>query len=562
MNLLLNVGIVLGGIGLLLVGMSMMTEGLKLAAGKALRNILALWTNTPWRGLGAGFLITGLVQSSSAVTVATIGFANAGLLTLSQSVWVIYGSNVGTTLTGWIVALIGFKLKVEIFALPMVGIGMLLKLTGEKTARAYIGQAFVGFGLLFLGIGVLADTFTNLGEQISLPVIQEPWLWSVLAYVGLGFILTSLMQSSSAALVIALSAAEGGILPVSTAALVVIGANLGTTTTALLAVWGATPTAKRVALSHVAFNLVTATVAAVIITPLLALVDILRELLNMGSSPAITLALFHTLFNVLGVLLIWPISDRLVKYLSGRFQTREELESQPRYLDKNVLALPHIALQALTKEVSRIREMTLAELRQALSDQPAPRREPLYGVAQKLSNAVGSYSAELSRTPLPTDIARMLPNLIRATQQFTTVMQSLLELADAKAASASVQDDTVNTALREFRKAAGRVLDQLGATVPNTPPGAAEPAFEVLESEYAALKEQALIAAAVGRLNVASMDGVLHYSSLLRRILKQTRKANRRLTSVQDELSLDAKGNVPQPEADEANADSKLDAAV
>jgi phosphate:Na+ symporter len=282
----------------------------------------------------------------------------------------------------------------------------------------------------------------------------------------------------------------------------------------------------------------------------------------MGSSPAITLALFHTLFNVLGVLLIWPISNRVVKFLSRRFQTREELESQPRYLDKNVLALPHIALQALTKEVSRIREMTLTELRQALSDQPPPRREPLYGVAQKLSNAVGSYCAELSRTTLPTDIARMLPNLIRATQQFTAVLQSLLELADAKAASASVQDDAVNTALHDFRQAAGSVLDQLDATLPDTPPGAAEPVFEVLESEYAALKEQALIAAAVGRLNVASMDGVLHYSSLLRRILKQTRKASRRLTTVQDELSLDAKGNVPQPEADEASTDSNVDTAA
>jgi phosphate:Na+ symporter len=251
-----------------------------------------------------------------------------------------------------------------------------------------------------------------------------------------------------------------------------------------------------------------------------------------------------------------------VKFLSGRFQTQEELESQPRYLDKNVLALPAIALQALTKEVSRIREMTLAELRQALSDQPTPRKQPLYGVAQKLSNAVGSYSADLSRTTLPKDIARMLPNLIRATQQFTTVLQSLRELADARAASSAVQDDDVVTALRGFRQAAGRVLDQLAATAPDTPPGAAEPAFKVLESEYAALKEQALNAAAVGRLNVATMDGVLHYSSLLRRILKHTRKANRRLATVQDELSLDAKGNVPQPEAEEAGTDSNLDTAA
>ena len=223
MNLIATAGSVIGGVGLLLVGMAMMTDGLKLAAGNALRNILATWTNTRARGLTAGFLITGLVQSSSAVTVATIGFANAGLLGLGNSVWVIYGSNVGTTMTGWIVALIGFKLKVEAFALPMVGLGVILRLTGEATRRAFIGQALIGFGLLFLGIGVLADTFANLGESAALPVITEPWLWSVVVYIALGVLLTTLMQSSSAALVIALSAAEGGLIPLNTAALVVIG---------------------------------------------------------------------------------------------------------------------------------------------------------------------------------------------------------------------------------------------------------------------------------------------------------------------------------------------------
>jgi phosphate:Na+ symporter len=562
MSLFMHAGIVLGGIGLLLVGMAMMTDGLKLAAGNALRNILALWTNTHWRGVTAGFFITGLVQSSSAVTVATIGFANAGLLNLSQSIWVIYGSNVGTTMTAWIVALIGFKLNVQSFALPMVGVGMILRLTGEKTARAYVGQAVIGFGLLFLGIGVLADTFANLGDQAALPVIREPWLWSVLVYIGVGFILTSLMQSSSAALVIALSAAQGGVIPLENAALVVIGANLGTTTTALLAVWGATSTAKRVAVSHVVFNLVTASVAALILTPLLTLVEAIRTLLDIGQSPAITLALFHTVFNVLGVILIWPISGYMVKFLAKRFQTQEELESRPRYLDKNVLALPHIAAQALTKEVGRIREMTLATIRLALAEPhpirakgPSPR-----AVAQRLTNSVGAYSADLSQTALPPEISQMLPNLIRATQQFTTILQSIKELASIRTTTGTIDNEPVTAALREFRLAAGRRLDEIAATEPTNAEATADPAPVGLDASYAALKECALSAGAVGQLNLVTMDGVLNYSALLRRILKQTRKASRRLAKVQGALALDAAGNVLP--TDEMNENTDVKAAA
>src|SRR5690606_31154007 len=132
--------------------MSLMTDGLKLASGNALRDMLALWTNNRLRGLFAGFMITGIVQSSGSVTIATIGFTYAGMLTLERAVWVIYGSNVGTTLTAWIVALIGFQLDIDALALPLTSLGALLKFTGSRTWRSSAGTALVGFGLLFLGI--------------------------------------------------------------------------------------------------------------------------------------------------------------------------------------------------------------------------------------------------------------------------------------------------------------------------------------------------------------------------------------------------------------------------
>ena len=189
-----------GGLGLLLMGMSMMTEGLKLASGSALRNILAIWTNSRPRALLSGLLITGIVQSSSAVTVATIGFANAEMLTLEQAVWVIYGSNVGTTMTGWIVALVGFKVNIEALSLPLIGLGTLLKFSSSHTRTSSIGMALVGFGLLFLGINFLKDAFVNLDNTLVLPEFSGPELLQTLFYLAAGVVLTTVMQSSSAAI--------------------------------------------------------------------------------------------------------------------------------------------------------------------------------------------------------------------------------------------------------------------------------------------------------------------------------------------------------------------------
>jgi phosphate:Na+ symporter len=555
-NFLATAGMVAGGIGLLLVGMAMMTDGLKLAAGKALRNILSTWTNTRARGLAAGFLITGMVQSSSAVTVATIGFANAGLLTLPAALWVVYGSNVGTTMTGWIVALIGFKLKVEAFALPLVGLGVVLRLTGEGSRRAYFGQSIIGFGLLFLGIGVLADTFTSLGETMKLPVITEPWIWSVLVYIAVGMVLTTLMQSSSAALVIALSAAESGLIPLNTAALVVIGANLGTTTTAILSVWGATPTAKRVALGHVIFNLLTASVAVLIITPMLAAVEAIRNFLALEPSPAITLALFHTVFNVLGVALMWPISGRVERFLAGRFQTEEELESRPRYLDKNVLALPHIAVQALVREVGRIRDLTAAELESVLAGRRPGRSHRPQAVVQSLANAIGDYAAELSRTELPTDVSRMLPELLFSTQQLSAVVQSLPELSELLD-EAAVEDPGARSALEALQVSAEHFLQALAAMDANATPADLEAAWQVVETDHELLRREALGAAAVGRLSAAAMSPVLRYGTLLRRLLKRTYRSSIRIASVQASLVEELEEGV-EPTKSEPDADSEL----
>lgn len=346
-------GGLIGGIGLFLLGMWLMTEGLKLSAGPALQRILARSTGTRLRGLASGVMVTALVQSSSAVTVATIGFVNAGLLTLNQSLWVLFGANVGTTATGWLVAMVGLDFKIDAVAMPLIGVGMLLHISAPNRRRGAVGMALAGFGVLFLGIHMLRSNFTGLSDGMQLPEMGGGAL-AVLAHVLLGSLLSVLMQSSSAALALALTAAQAGLLSLTDAAAVVIGANVGTTVTALLAVIGATPNARRAAIAHVLFNVLTGIVALLMLPWLLGAIIYARDVLGMDGAPAATLALFHTTFNLLGVLLMWPLTDRLSAFLMRRFNSAEEDEARPRYLDRNTAMVPALALKALEREVRRL----------------------------------------------------------------------------------------------------------------------------------------------------------------------------------------------------------------
>jgi len=223
-----SIGQLIGGVGLFLLGMMLMTDGLKVAAGQSLKQLLERGTGTAVHGLLSGALLTALVQSSSAVTVAAIGFVNAGMLTLERSVWVVFGSNIGTTMTGWLVALVGFKIKIALFALPAIGVGMVLKLTGGDTRRGAVGLALAGFGLFFVGVSVLKDAFEGVAQTIDISGLYAEGLAGVLIFVGIGFLMTLLTQSSSAALSIALAAAAGNLVALEPAAAMVIGANIGT----------------------------------------------------------------------------------------------------------------------------------------------------------------------------------------------------------------------------------------------------------------------------------------------------------------------------------------------
>jgi len=557
-----TIGNLLGGLGLLLIGMSLMTDGLKLAAGNKLRDILALWTNTRLRGLFSGFLITGIVQSSSAVTVATIGFANAGMLSLNQSLWVIFGSNVGTTMTGWIVALIGFKVNIDVLALPLIGIGALLKLTGGSGRRSSLGLALVGFGLLFFGIDFLKSTFESLSQDFSLPAADGLSFVMVIVYVGVGFMLTTLMQSSSASMVVALSAAESGLLPLQMAAAVVIGANLGTTTTAILSVFGATPTAKRVALGHVGFNVITALVAIILLAPMLWLNGAIQDIVHLGSSPSVALAIFHTCFNILGVVLMWPLAGFMTSFLQGRFLSQEESESKPKFLDKNTLALPYIAIDALNLELSRIATRTIELLQKALHNKDEYRtRDEESRIIRNLSKEVGNFASAIYKTELTSFIAEALLSLMHATQEYMLTVDISEEISQLSSQSRKFFHSEFQAELDNFITAADSHLDSI--TPDNLSKDIVEgELYKNVEKTYDVLKKAILVNASFGNLDIADVDILLQYVNQVKRGCRHLWKASRRLNAVRETLQRTPEGTVVESDtSDKSNIEMLQDTA-
>lgn len=530
----------LGGVGLFIMGMELMTDGLRLAAGPALERILTASTRTRWRGLAAGALVTAVVQSSSAVTVATIGFVNAGLLNLGQALWVLFGANVGTTMTGWIVAVLGFGLKIDLLALPLIGLGVGLRVTGHGTRRGALGTACAGFGLLFLGIDVLRGAFGDVAQQISLPAGSD---WRVvLTQLLAGLVLTVLMQSSSAALTLALSAAGAGLLSAHGAAAVVIGANIGTSVKAVLAALGATPNARRAASAHVLFNLLTGLVALALLPWLVQWLLQAMHALGLDDSPALTVALFHTVFNVLGVVLMWPLAGRLTRWLQARFRTAEEDESRPRFLDATVLAVPVVALDALHRELGRFRGLaarslgTVFDLPTLAGDAVAERaggddaavRARLArarAVALALQRAVADFVVRLQRAEMSADSAARLPDMLRVARCAEVAVELADEAAEALAPWPTPPAGVPALELAAFRRRSVALLALLDDAAPAPSPAASEAALREAEDAYAVLKAALLRAGAEGRLPIEAMEAWLRASSELRRSLQQLVKA-------------------------------------
>lgn len=529
----------LGGVGLFLIGMRLMTDGLKVAAGDALREILARGTATTLRGILSGVVITAGVQSSTAVIFATIGFVNAGLLTLFQSVGVIIGSNIGTTATSWLVAMVGFKVNLQALAMPAIAVGVIMRITGKDSRRGALGDALTGFGIFFLGLDVLKETFEGFGEQVDLERFAGAGLLSLLAFVLIGIVLTVVMNSSSAALAVTLTAAGSGLIPLTAAAAMVIGANIGTTSTAMFAMLGATSSAKRAASVHVIFNVITGIVAFSILPVLLWLVALMAAGLNMDPTPATTLAIFHTMTKVTGAGLVWPMTPYLVNFLESRFRTAEEDEGTPRHLDHNIAGTPDLALEALNMELKRISQLARRGAYAALSAEGPGEPQRLRrerDVIERLVFAAGEFANRVPHSDLPQSLSSGFPLALRITQYYGDIAEHAEGLARSQAGMPALKDDELASAIAEFKSEAVHVLALSDPDGEEFSRKQLRKEMDHFQEHYQILKAALLRAGAQGRLPMRQMVARLDEISGIRRILEQAQKAAEHTRTLRKEL--------------------------
>jgi len=349
---------VLGGIGLFLLGMTMLTNGLKELAGDALKKWLNRFTGGTISSVLSGTFMTMLVQSSTATTLITIGFVSAGLLTFVQSIGVIIGANIGSTSTGWIISLIGFKINMQTMSLPFIALGVFVQLLAPRDYKA-VGGLVTGFGLLFLGIDVLQGGMAAVQDKIPFDSFDAGSISGKLILIVLGLIMTVIMQASSAAIAATLTALYAGAIDFEQAAYLVIGQNIGTTATALFAAIGASTAAKRTAVTHVLFNVVTAIIVTLGASFIFKVTEIVTKSLNGSFDETLGIAVFHTLFSVIGAIFFVPFVRPFARAIEKMIP--EKGNHLTRNLDVSVTKLPGVAvevsfntLQDITKEVTTV----------------------------------------------------------------------------------------------------------------------------------------------------------------------------------------------------------------
>jgi len=352
----------LGGLGLFLLGMLILTEGLKGLAGNALRRSLARYTTTPATGAVTGALATALIQSSSATTVTAVGLVGAGLLTFSQSLGIVFGANIGTTITGWIVAIGGFKLDLGYVALPVLLFGIMLRLFGQGRWPR-IGWALVGFSLLFIGIEAMQRGMSSFEGLVTPNDFPDDSYFGRFKLVLIGAAIALVTQSSSAGVATALVALSTGAISFPQAAAMVIGMDVGTTITTALATVGGSAAMRQTGYAHVIYNTMTGVMAFFLLGPATQLIGPWAG--AEAGNAQIGLVAFHTFFNTLGVLLALPLADRFANFIQDLIPER----GPPllRRLDDRLLADPDTSSDAALATIKQIMKENLSLLLALLS---------------------------------------------------------------------------------------------------------------------------------------------------------------------------------------------------
>ncbi len=359
----------IGALGFFIYGMKIMSEGIQKIAGNKMRQFLGAMTSNRFAGIFTGFTTTALIQSSSATTVMIVSFVNAGLLTLRQSIGVIMGANIGTTITAWIITILGFKIKMDVLALPIIAFGLPLMFSSNNKYKA-LSEFLIGFALLFLGLDALKGAVPDISNNPEILHFLEEWtsmgILSTLLFVGIGTIVTVVVQSSSAAMALTLVLCADGIIPFEAAAAMVLGENIGTTITANLAAMVGNIHAKRTARAHLIFNLFGVIWMVVAFNGVTAGID--KYMVASGAqSPFVTaaaipaaLSIFHTVFNIANAVFLIGLVDFIARTVTKMVPSKgDDEEFRLEYIDTGIMLTPELSIMEAKKEVAKFGKITV-----------------------------------------------------------------------------------------------------------------------------------------------------------------------------------------------------------
>lgn len=424
-----------GGIGLFLFAMAQLEAALRSFAGRSLKRYLQNYTNRPLKAVTVGTVATAFLQSSSLVGLMVLAFVGANIMSLTNALGVIFGANLGTTLTGWVVATLGFKLDLDSAALPLVGVGSLI-LVALKGRISEFGRLVAALGFLLMGLSLMTESFGSLGDTFDVGRLANLARWQYLVF---GVVFAAIVQSSSAAMMVTLAALHSGVIELPAAAAVAIGADLGTTSTVLIGAVQGAAGKKRVALAHFIFNVTTAVIAFSFLTPLLKLVQ------SVGvSDPLFSLVAFHSLFNFLGIVVFLPIMQPFAAFLERRFAAIVQHES--RYVSETNPTVSDAAIAAISEEtahiIGRVVQQNMRVFSPALptppgrlpvsteisdSDEVHPYDE-LYRRNKKLEGEILSFALKVQAEPLEPEQSERLNRLLSSIRHAVDSAKSLRDI--------------------------------------------------------------------------------------------------------------------------------------
>ena len=434
---ILDVLQLLGALGLFLFGMTMMSEALQKVAGNKMRSILASMTKNRVLGVLTGVIVTSIIQSSSATTVMVVSFVNAGLLTLAESISVIMGANIGTTVTAWLVSLIGFKFSIADIAIPLIGFSLLF-IFSKNDRRKSIGEVMIGFSLLFIGLEYLKNSVPDIKANPEmlhfLTEYTNMGYGSILLFLLIGTVLTVVVQSSSATMAITLVMLSQGWITFEIGAAMVLGENIGTTITANIAGLTAKTNARRAALSHTMFNVFGVIWMLVVFYPFMNLVEwMVGGNATEEANPLYALSMFHTMFNVSNTfIMIWlikPLETIVCKILPEK---KEENEFALKFISTGMLPTGELSLIEAEKEIElyterthrmfdEARKLTLATYNDKNAQKYAERVAHYESASDQTENAIADYLYDIDATPISTDLKNRIRNYLYLTTEVESV---------------------------------------------------------------------------------------------------------------------------------------------